>query len=415
MKKATVALLSMTALLMLTGLKTGCSNPDESQADSCTNCQEADTGEGQMDVASSPDDSIAEREDVAVTPDIGDPDPCLEICAGVECGQVESCECGTCGESTNCVDGQCICLPDCEDKACGPDGCGGGCGVCPEGMWCGLDATCYEPDCLDGMTFGTTAKVNQLTLGKGGHPGQALDVDGDPDTCAPVNDCEAGLDNQFSKHVIDIQTFIAPEDEIAKAIEDGSIMLLIEMDQFVADGSKFTINLYVGDAVADKETCNWQSDPCEYLVKIDSFDSITCLPLITFENATINGDTFTAGGPESLFILPIPLGEGLNLQITVNMAQITGTVAFDDAGALTITNGIVGGAIRKDKLLETIMMLPKPLIEQIGIGPETLANMVDMLIETDIDTDDDGEPDATSIGLPFNAIPATITGLAIDQ
>jgi len=32
--------------------------------------------------------------------------------------------------------GQCVCIPACEDKACGPDGCGGSCGTCEEGAMC---------------------------------------------------------------------------------------------------------------------------------------------------------------------------------------------------------------------------------------------------------------------------------------
>jgi len=65
-----------------------------------------------------------------------------------------------------CKDGECVCVPACEDKECGPDGCGGSCGECEgpkmqcvEGECqvvcdCQTDADCAaveEPDLCNGM------------------------------------------------------------------------------------------------------------------------------------------------------------------------------------------------------------------------------------------------------------------------
>ena len=44
-----------------------------------------------------------------------------------------------------------VCVPDCLDKQCGYDGCGGFCGQCPEGAKCQLDTgLCWEPSPLCG-------------------------------------------------------------------------------------------------------------------------------------------------------------------------------------------------------------------------------------------------------------------------
>ncbi len=49
--------------------------------------------------------------------------------------------------------GQCVggCVPDCEDKACGDDGCFGTCGTCEPGQVCSLGACVVDciPDCTD--------------------------------------------------------------------------------------------------------------------------------------------------------------------------------------------------------------------------------------------------------------------------
>jgi uncharacterized protein (TIGR03382 family) len=78
---------------------------------------------------------------------------CAADCVGKNCGP-DGCggSCGVCEEGSNCKDGACheeICIPDCEDKNCGPDGCGGQCGKCESDQACS-DGLCEcEADCLD--------------------------------------------------------------------------------------------------------------------------------------------------------------------------------------------------------------------------------------------------------------------------
>ncbi len=59
----------------------------------------------------------------------------------------DSLNCQNCGdmcavdEGENCLDGQCLCIPACQGKDCGDDGCGGVCGECQGGEDC-LDGVC---------------------------------------------------------------------------------------------------------------------------------------------------------------------------------------------------------------------------------------------------------------------------------
>jgi len=60
---------------------------------------------------------------------------CNTVCTGKECGTFEGCDCGVCADGFTCnaTTGVCedICPPNCTGKQCGPDGCGGSCGLCP--------------------------------------------------------------------------------------------------------------------------------------------------------------------------------------------------------------------------------------------------------------------------------------------
>ena len=60
-----------------------------------------------------------------------------------------------CAEIGVCVEGECICFPDCENKVCGDDGCGGSCGSCEELWACTPEGTCeVVVECGDGICMG---------------------------------------------------------------------------------------------------------------------------------------------------------------------------------------------------------------------------------------------------------------------
>lgn len=78
-------------------------------------------------------------------PDGGVPrDGCVPQCDGKQCGD-DGCggSCGACGDGRVCDASQrCACEPQCDGRACGDDGCGGSCGACAEGTVCGVGGAC---------------------------------------------------------------------------------------------------------------------------------------------------------------------------------------------------------------------------------------------------------------------------------
>jgi hypothetical protein len=370
---------------------------------------------------------------------------CTAACEGKECGEVEGCDCGACEDGFECnasnmcecvpvcadgdgnafecgddgcggscgdcaygecTDHACVCEPQCDGKDCGPDGCGGQCGTCEDGFICQAGACLEKGVCTMDAVTENVQKVVYMEIGKGGKAGEALDVDGDPDTCAPAGDCEDGLNNQLSGLLGQLEQFVDADAEIANALAEGSIILVAEMVDMAIDGTEFTMNMYIGELA--EEGCDFQTAKCGYYVKPDSFDPVSCKPVIAFENTTITDGKLVAGGPDNIFKVTIPVSEDLILDVTANMAQVTGDVTGDGDGMM-IENGLIGGAVRKDKLMEAVDLIPEDA--ELPVSKDMIKNLLDMFIQPDVDTDDDGTPDGASIGVKFSTIAGTITGL----
>ena len=79
---------------------------------------------------------------------------CVPDCSQKDCGD-DGCggSCGSCPPGVACINGECPCFADCGGKDCGSDGCGGDCGDCEKGSLCnddtGLCDSICVPDCVD--------------------------------------------------------------------------------------------------------------------------------------------------------------------------------------------------------------------------------------------------------------------------
>jgi hypothetical protein len=73
------------------------------------------------------------------------------ICEGeAGCAYIPGDEGGPCSDDPAwvCLAGVCSCIPQCVGKHCGPDGCGGECGICEPGKQCDIDKCLYISPCL---------------------------------------------------------------------------------------------------------------------------------------------------------------------------------------------------------------------------------------------------------------------------
>lgn len=118
------------------------------------------------------------------TVDASGHDVCVPDCENRECGG-DGCggECGVCEGDLHCVEfkGEAICescVPQCDGKQCGEDGCGGQCGVCGSG------------GCRDGLCV-IACESDACGLGK-----SCVTNDGTLALCGGVIDCDTGPDGK---------------------------------------------------------------------------------------------------------------------------------------------------------------------------------------------------------------------------
>jgi hypothetical protein len=354
-----------------------------------------------------------------------DQDPCtVDVCDAATGGcshqnGTDACDDGNaCTESDGCAGGTCSGAPvTCDDhNPCTSDSCHktAGClyqalgsGACDDGLACSVNDTCSGGQCA-GDTSGCTcvpsfapdaAKLTSLQIGAGGHPDEALDLDGDPATCAPSSDCSAGMHNALS-----VLASMA-NDKLAKAVAEGKFSLVTEF-QVDSPGS-WTVALYTAELDSSNPGCDIQSQTCAWRVDPDMLDAGTCKAVVQLP-ATVVGTKLTAGGKGTTFPLSIPLSAGGSLDLVLYDVLLQATLTLT-SGQVTGLTGVLGGAVPKSALIAAIDALPD---DALPLPKDTVKGLLDTLVENDLDVNADGAPDAASIGLKLVGIDATIAGVA---
>jgi hypothetical protein len=97
--------------------------------------------------------------------------PSLENCGDDQCVADDFENCATCpadcacGEGSQCFQGEC-CVPSCDEKTCGDDGCGGTCGDCGAGQFCNDAFACEDlPQCVVAQEIFCGDAIEGTTVG----------------------------------------------------------------------------------------------------------------------------------------------------------------------------------------------------------------------------------------------------------
>ena len=185
-----------------------------------------------------------------------------------------------------------------------------------------------------------------------------------------------------------------------------------------------------------------------FTVDASSFVPGTATPLIAFGSAAIASGLMSAG--PSLFVLSLPLLEGVDLNLTIHETQIEAVAAAGTNGSgLDLSEGKLGGVIPLGELYTALnafadaqcecLGLDGPLISWMGEGTTAVCSsdyetdvcnadgdtetcstiagacgLVTTLLKADIDTNANGVKDAISIGLNFAGVSANLNGVTAE-
>ena len=342
--------------------------------------------------------------------------------AGDACSTGDLCIAGsTCSTALKCQGGNAV---NCDDKnICTDDSCKSTKGCihainklsCDDGEYCTYTDLCTGGQCIGVKTTSCPmcnkifddhdGKLTQFQIGTSGNPGDGIDVDGNPKTCAPDGDCSAGIDNAAS-----VLSFIV-NDALIKSVDNGSFSFVAELAGYQGENIPFVLNLYQVsmDASSTNANCDKQKDVCNWLVFQAAFTP-GCQPKFSFKDAIVKNGLLTAGGADTLFAMDASLFNAKNATLYVKGARVEAKVTFTpDGKAIQGMAGALGGAVPSPVVVDIINAMDDSVFASFGGKAGALA-LVQQLLAVDIDTDGDGTNDASSIGLRFSAIGAKIIG-----
>ncbi len=278
-------------------------------------------------------------------------------------------------------------------------------GICDDGVACTTDDTCSDGVCLGDPTecvcvpdlSSDGVKLTSIQIGTGGSPGEGVDVDSDPATCAP-NGCIGGVDNTLSI----LSGFAnAP---LGDAVAAGEVSLVVEFGPLTA--SPIEVAVYQASLAPTNLRCSVQTQTCDWLVAESFLDPTTCEPVARL-TATLTGKRLVGGGPGTRLPFSIPFnGAALDIVVANLRLEVDLTIV---AGLVTKMSGVLGGAVPKATLIEGLQGLPD---DALPISKDAAVSLIESLVDNDIDTDQDGTKDAASIGIKLDAIDARLLGVA---
>ena len=321
---------------------------------------------------------------------------------GDACTAKDICGGGKCGGTKKSCDDKNACTLDACDKASGcvhaPTNAGK---PCDDGDPCSKNDACAAGKCVGQGGCACTpkfsavaAKVTDLKIGQGGKPGEGLDLDGDPKTCAPKSSCTGGIDNALGALAGIINT------QLDEPVTSGSILLLVEFIGFKQGAVKVAIHQARLDA--SNKACDFQKQTCKYTADTSLLDPKTC----AWRRSSPSPAPSSPPAVKTTFPFSLPLQDGVFLDLTLYDLQLVGTVKSKAGGVESMT-ALLGGAVLKKDLEKAIDSLPA---EGLPIPKDTIKSLLSSTVEIDVDVDGDGKPEASSIALKMTAIPAVITG-----
>ncbi len=279
-------------------------------------------------------------------------------------------------------------------------------GPCDDGLECSTDDACVAGTCRGDTSdcvctpdlSNDGLKLKSLQIGISGEPGEGIDVDQNPATCAPPGSCSGGIDNTLSV----IASFA--NQPLSDAVTNGQVLLVVEVGPLATNPVEVAV--YAARLAPSNSTCNFQNATCDYLIDPSFLDPVSCEPVARLVG-TRSGNRLVAGGPGTRLPFIIPFGDA-SLEVVIANLRIEADLTLQNGLAKAMT-GILGGAVPKQNLLDGLATVPD---DALPVPKDALITLVESLVENDIDSDANGSKDAASIGVKLIAIDGRLVGVA---
>jgi hypothetical protein len=190
---------------------------------------------------------------------------------------------------------------------------------------------------------------------------------------------------------------------LGDAVAEGSLNLFLIAAGLAPPGTEGAFEL--GFVTGEASEGSYRVDP-------EALDD-RFRPRIRFEGARVRGGMLRAG--PGRFELGLPVG-GLDLRLVLFGALVQGNLSVSDDFGLTLTEGLIWGAVREVDLnatldgLEQVCQATEPAPDYCGPLRQFRPLLANVL-RKDQDTDGDGTLDAFSICTQTTAAPAVLQGL----
>ena len=318
----------------------------------------------------------------------------------------------TCSSSTPyCIDGSCVnqvCKPG--QTTCGGDSiltCGAGqlkwdAKKCPVGQVCIDGPKCSKPICTPP---GTLPEPIQK--------GSAMK------TATTFNSCDLNGDGKPDNAIASVGGLFGDLDgEIAKSINSGDLIILLQATGWNTTGKTFAVGLHTGKLDAASKSCSLTSSiaNCGYKVSakgvnVSGGNKGACPAKNALDKAKITGKNLVATGSAGKVTLPLSM-LGVGIPLAMHKLRIQGVVT-DSKTWKTTANGKLCGAVKKTDLDAAIDSIPDAVFQQIGFSKSMVKMLLGTILKMDIDTDGDATLDAYSAAFTMSTVPGKITGLGL--
>ena len=247
--------------------------------------------------------------------------------------------------------------------------------------------------------------MTMMALGASGHPGEGLDLDDDPATCAPAADCSAGVDNALASAAMILGSLVSTP------VASGELSYVMRFDGLLDVDETAPLVFLRADLASANADCDVTGEDCAFVPRWSSF-AADCEPRDLVDGARLEGTHLSAHGPGRVVLLAFDVTSGgaqgvFTLAVANPRVEATAQIAEVGGRVLSIS-GMLGGVVLEADLMQQVEQLPAEFFLQFPMPRSQILALLEAVVIADVDRDGDGTPESVSMAIRFESLAARI-------